>query len=76
MSKMNGLIIYHASKPGVEPVEHKYKKKNKQITTNRLIKSYLCSGKDSICVTQRKCECLDACIYGQQYIKNTSEDQT
>ena len=75
MTKINGMTIFHASKPGITPVDNKYIKKNKTITTNRLIKSYLCSGANNKCVTERKCECLDACIYGQQYIKNTSEDQ-
>lgn len=75
MSKINGMTIFHGTKPGVTPAENKYIKKNKNITTKRLISSYLCSGKDSRCVTQRKCECLDACLYGQLYIKKTSEDQ-
>jgi hypothetical protein len=27
-------------------------------------------------VVFRQCECLDACQYGQQYIKQTSEEQS
>lgn len=78
MDKIRGLPIYHAIKPGVAPAEYKEKenKKIKNISTNRLIKSYLCSGADSRCVVFRQCECLDACQYGQQYIKQTSEEKS
>lgn len=73
MDKIRGFPIYHAIKPGDKEKENK---KIKKISTNRLIKSYLCSGADSRCVVFRQCECLDACQYGQQYIKQTSEEQS
>lgn len=49
MDKIRGFPIYHAIKQGVTPAEYKEKenKKIKKISTNRLIKSYLCSGADS-----------------------------
>lgn len=79
MDRFRGFPIYHAIKPGVAPAEYKEKEKNKKIkniSTQRLMKSYLCSGADSRCVVFRQCECLDACQYGQQYIKQTSEEQS
>lgn len=73
---MDRFPIIHAIKPGTIPDNHKEKeKKEKIINTNRLIKSYLCSGADSRCVIYRTCECLDACRYGQQYLKQTSEEK-
>lgn len=76
MDRIRGFPIYHAIKPGVAPAKYKENKKIKNISTQRLIKSYLCSGADSRCVVFRKCECLDTCQYGQQYIKKTSEEQS
>ena len=55
----------------------KSKEKNKKIINKKtLIKSYLCGGADSKCVVFRQCECLDVCQYGQQYIKQTSEEKS
>lgn len=76
MDRIKGYPIYHATKPGIVPAEHKEKEniKIKTISTQRLIKSYLCGGADSRCVVSRQCECLDVCQYGQQYINQTSEE--
>lgn len=78
MDRIRDYPIYHATKPWFAPAGHKEKenKKIKKISIQRLIKSYLCSGADSRCVIFRQCECLDACVYGQQYIKQTSEEQS
>jgi hypothetical protein len=77
MDRIRGFPIYHAIKPGVAPAAYKEKeKKIKNISTQRLIKNYLCCGADSRCAVSRQCECLDACQYGQQYIKQTSEEKS
>ena len=36
-----------------------------------LVKNYLCLGEDSDCVRIHKCECLDACRFGQRYLELT-----
>ncbi len=36
-----------------------------------LVKNYLCLGEDSDCVRMHKCECLDACKFGQRYLELT-----
>lgn len=77
MDRNRGFSIYHAIKPGTVPDEHREKEKQKEkITTKKqLIRSYLYCGENSPCVVLRQCECLDACRYGQQYIKQKSEEQ-
>ena len=61
----------HATRPCHIRLRRKYTKKQRVIKAEKLLKSYLCMGKDSDCVRLRKCECLDVCRYGQQYIQQT-----
>ncbi len=75
MDKIGGLFIYHATKPG-NYQEKNQSQKAKKITVKRLIRSYLCDQERSRCVVTRRCECLDVCQYGQQYIQSTKNEDT
>lgn len=41
------------------------------LTLDSLVRNYLCLGEDSDCVRMHKCECLDACKFGQRYLELT-----
>ena len=80
MNRLKGIPVYDVTKPGtLRKKRNKGKEKNEEIPkieklpTHELVGMYLCERKKSRCVKGLKCECLDKCRYGQEYIKRQVE---
>ncbi len=75
--KINGVRYFRAER--VTSYDKPVQRDNddvriEKLSMKSLVRNYLCSGAQSICVATGKCECLDRCRYGQRYVELTRKE--